>query len=447
MAMFCTLKAVAVIAAVALCGASETLTFEQDVHEDLRTFEVMKVGKQGQWNECSSKKFAMHMDEEKYGTDHSNLALYCAAYCRQFVDVATKFVNLDDRSDKGGSYACYCSSNCDTMCQGTPVFETTTVMTTKQSYDALAFYYNTYNYYGSSNEASWTFPYIDDSQHGHWVNHNSDGIEDYMTSQTAYYYYYGSQYGSASYVLSGNDYAGLFVESDAQVGGQFSQWVMECDDGELMDFENLRLDEQGVDYTPLNDGDVDYSDVTRANFEEVLQVTATTDAKCMPVKLFQYGSVTYSLTVEEKLDPENWFGIPEEISNGVTNLCNQHLNQADCEGFKMYGYGGYTCSGTSSYSSSSNFAYSYYYDGSTIYHGDSTNCFDFDWDLQDQSIYGTTFTYYYYYYYSYIYVCDWTYDYESDDTSVTSALFSDFHLYAVLDDFKYEERYELYMTV
>merc|ERR1711988_270874 len=93
-------------------------------------------------------------------------------------------------------------------------------------------------------------------------------------------------------------------------------------------------------------------------------------------------------------------------------------------------------------SSSSNFGYSYYYDGTSIYHGSSSNAFGFDWNLQDQSIYSGVFTYYYYYYYYYTYVCDWTYDPENvfdteDDTvadvSLNSFLHASFYLYAVMD--------------
>merc|ERR1711998_239705 len=104
----------------------------------------------------------------------------------------------------------------------------------------------------------------------------------------------------------------------------------------------------------------------------------------------------------------------------------------ECEGVKMYSYGGY---GYSS-SSSANFGYSYYYDGTSIYHGTTSTAFGFDWNLQDQSVYGSVFTYYYSYY---TYPCDWSYDSDGDDdnvvadVSLSSFLHASFYLYVVMD--------------
>merc|ERR1719352_958915 len=108
--------------------------------------------------------------------------------------------------------------------------------------------------------------------------------------------------------------------------------------------------------------------------------------------------MSQSLTWPSQLQESNYYGQSEDTYNGVMAFCGQHTSKEECEGVKMYSYGGY---GASS-SSSANFGYSYYYDGTSIYHGSSSNAFGFDWNLQDQSVYGSVFTYYYYYY-SYYY--------------------------------------------
>jgi len=424
--------ALAVVAAV-----SATSIYENDMSD--QSFSVMAVNKNMQWSECNTKTFATVFDAVEYNNDMGNVAKYCAHYCRTFVDDDTTHVNIDDRTDTGGSYACYCSSDCSGMCEGTPAYETVSLGSSSTTYSPLAFYYNTYYYFGSysSYGSSWTFPYMDDSQSGQKYNYDSEGPNSgyYMY----YYYYYGTQYGSVSYTLSGTDYAQGWVEGTSESSTEVTVWTMDCDSGDDMDFVNDKIADMTADYNIImdTDDDVDFSTLT---YEEAVELNSASggDAKCMPVWIFQYGAFSLPGGVPD-LDydkEEGAMGLDPKIRSGVTDICGQFTDRDYCEGFKMYGYGGYTCTedDDSNYSSSENFGYSYYYDGNSIYHGDESNCFDFDWQLHDQSYYGTTFTYYYYYYYSYIYVCDWTYNYDQEETSdIHNMVFAEFSLYAILD--------------
>lgn len=429
------LCAIAVVLCVALSQAGE-LNFENDVLDRLQTYEVMSVGKYGQWNECKDKQFAGVLDTDVYGTDTENLAKYCAMYCRQTVESGTNFVNLDDRTDKGGSYACYCSVNCDSMCAGEVTFETYTEETDTTDYYGIAYYYNTY-YYSSY----WQFPYTDDSMFGRAMYYSYTGM--YEGYYSYYYYYYGNQYGGVSLTLSNSDYSAYFESQSGTTVKTGSHWVMNCDGTTLMDFRNDKREDMGVDYLVVDDTGIDYSTATRANISDYTAST-TKNAKCMPVNLFQYGSMSLQAyyTSSHVDNPESvGYGLPADTAQGVMDICNGFTSQSECEGYKLYSYGG--CDDTGS-TSSSNFGYSYYYDGTSVYHGDCTNAFDFGWYLQSTGYYGNTFVYYYYYYYSYVYPCDWTYNYDDDSADISTAMFGDYHLYAILDDFVYEERWELY---
>jgi hypothetical protein len=412
--------------ALALVVAVSANNFDTDVAESLQDFSVYQIGKDGQWSQCEDKTFAMVMDGDAYGSDLENMAKYCALYCRNFVDDDTTHVNIDDRSDKGGTYACYCSSDCDEMCEGTHTYESTTLTVESLSMEGVAYYYNTY-YYSSY----WDFPYIDDSSFGRFYGFNQYGPT--TGYYTYYYYYYGTQYGGATLVLGNSDYSSYFEEVIEETEVTFDQWTIECDDGD-MDFTNLMLEEQTPDYDYDDGTDTDYSSYTRFDVAGGL-LTAAKEPKCEPVKIFQYGSVNYNQVWPGQANEANYMGLPEDTVEGVRRLCNAHTDQDSCEGYKLYSYGGYHCTDGGTSSTSENFGYSYYYDGTSIYHGDSNNCFDFEWHLQDNSYYGNTFIYYYYYYYTYIYVCDWTYDYEVEaDVGISSFLHAAYYLYAVVDN-------------
>jgi len=319
------------------------------------------------------------------------------------------------------------------MCDGTPSYEEVTIEVSSTSYEAIAYYYNTY-YYSSY----WVFPYYDDSQFGRYYSFGYTGPSSgyYMY----WYYYFGTSEGSNSYTLNGNDYAAYFEESEDTSPMSLTVWSMDCDDGDDMDFVNEAMEDMTASYNVVVDGDDD-TDFSSLTFLEAVDAAVDgSGAKCIPVRLFRYGTLSHGYTWPNQLeygtDASYVYGMDSDVVNGVTGICSMFTDQDSCEGHKQYYYGGYTCAtdSASAYSTSENFGYSYYYDGTSIYHGDSTYCFEFDWQLQDQGMYDTTFTYYYYYYYSYVYPCDWSYDYEaSDDTAIHNTLFADFSLYAILD--------------
>merc|ERR1711998_556260 len=226
------------------------------------------------------------------------------------------------------------------------------------------------------------------------------------------------------YTLMGYDYAYSWDESTTTTDITFTQWTIDCDDGTTMDVRNDAIADQTADYGYDDGTDTDYSSYTRFDVAGG-SMTETNAASCQPVKIFKYGAVS-GLTLPNQLQESNYYGQSEDTYEGVMEFCGQHTSQEECEGVKMYSYGGY---GASS-SSSANFGYSYYYDGTSIYHGSSSNAFGFDWNLQDQSVYGSVFTYYYYYYSYYTYPCDWSYDPdvqgEESDTAVAEVSLSSF---------------------
>jgi len=416
-------------------NVAATVIFEDSVSSGNADFSVMSINKQFQWSECSTKTFATVFDASTYGTDTDNVAKFCALYCRNFVDDDTTHVNLDDRTDMGGAYACYCSSDCNSMCEGTPSYEEVSYTVSTAEYEAIAYYYNTY-YYSSY----WQYPYNDDSQFGRPMYYSytgpSSGYNHY------WYYYFGTSEGSNSYTLNGNDYVAYFeTSSGSETTESMFVWTMDCDDGEDMDFINDSLDDLTASYNIVNgDDDTDFSTLS---FTEALALNEelTASPKCIPVRLFRYGTISHGYTWPNMLDygtdPSYVYGIDSDITNGVTGICSMFTDKESCEGHKQYYYGGYTCAtdDTDAYTTSENFGYSYYYDGTSIYHGDSSYCFEFDWQLQDQGMYDTTFTYYYYYYYSYVYPCDWSYDYDAGDvdTAIHNMIFADYSLYAILE--------------
>merc|ERR1719231_925546 len=163
-----------------------------------------------------------------------------------------------------------------------------------------------------------------------------------------------------------------------------------------MDFVNEAMEDMTADYNVVVDGDDD-TDFSSLTFLEAVDAAVDgSGAKCIPVRLFRYGTINHGYTWPNQLeygtDPSYVYGIDSDIVNGVTGICSMFTDQDSCEGHKQYYYGGYTCAtdSASAYSTSENFGYSYYY-----------------------------------YYYSYVYPCDWSYDYETDDsTAIHNMLFA-----------------------
>merc|ERR1712146_173218 len=184
------------------------------------------------------------------------------------------------------------------------------------SYTGIAYYYNTY-YYSSY----WQYPYYDDSQFGRPYSFGytgpSSGYYHY------WYYYFGTSEGSNSYTLNGNDYAAYFDES------------------EDMDFVNEAMEDMTADYNVIVDGDDD-TDFSELTFLEAVDASLSgASAKCIPVRLFRYGTISHGYTWPNQLeygtDASYVYGIDSDIVNGVTGICSMFTDQDSCEGHKQYG--------------------------------------------------------------------------------------------------------------